>query len=351
MGFRVRKTFKIFPGVRMTVTPHGFSTTVGVGPAKMNVHSSGRVTGTLDLPGSGVSYSKQTSIKKIKAKVRGDSAAPARKAAAVAAVPEPAQPAVPEPGFWAPRWEKQLFAALAEKRYDRIAAIGERYDDARPTTAVLVSVLVAHPAGDMATVLDQLAWLRSTGRTVADDEFIARYVDQGELTVHVATGVDATLPLGPDILDLLLVEAYQDCDRLEEAVELAESLEPSTLAAVSLAELYMLSGRFADVIDISNGLVNEDEAATYLLIQRAAALREQGLLDAAIETLREALRPRSRPAALRNAAYLERGRTYLAQNKPGLARKDLERVLAADARIPGVRELLHSITTASSAAE
>ncbi|MBO0842144.1 MAG: DUF4236 domain-containing protein [Nocardioides sp.] len=340
MGFRVRKSFKIFPGVRMTVTPNGFSTTLGVGPAHVNVHSSGRVTGTMDLPGSGVSYTKQTSLKKLRTKVRGGAPAP-RKAPAV-----DAQQARPEPGLFAPRWEKRLFAALAEKRYDRIAAIGERYDDARPSTAVLVSVLVAHPAGDMATVLEQLSWLRSTGRTVADDEFIQKYVDHGELSVHVATGVDATLPLGPEILDLLLVEAYQDCGRLEDAIALAEDLEPSTLAAVSLAELYIIAGRFADVIDLSNGLVNEDEAATYLLVQRAAALREQGLLDASIETIREALRPRSRPAELRNAAYLERARTYIAQDKPGMARKDLERVLAADARIPGVRELLDSLAPA-----
>lgn len=351
MGFRIRKSFKIFPGVKMTVTPNGFSTTVGVGPAHMNVHSSGRVTGTMDLPGSGVHYTKHTSIKKLKAKVRGEERSTAKpRARQAASVDEPAQPSAPQhaqPGFFAPRWQKKLFAALAEKRYNRIAEIGQRYDDARPTTAVLVSVLVAHPAGDMATVLEQLSWLRSTGRTVADDSFIDTYVGHADLSVHVATGVDATLPLGPEILDLLLVEAYQDEGRLKEAIDLAEDLEPSTVAAVSLAELYTLAGRFGDVVDLTNGVTNDDEAATYLLVQRAAALREQGYHDAALEALREALRPRSRPTELRNAAYLERGRTYLAQGKEGMARKDLEKVLAADASIPGVRELLDSLTPAA----
>lgn len=333
MGFRIRKQIKILPGIKLTVTPHGVSTTLGPKGFSLNVHSKGRVTGTVDLPGSGVHYVRTTSVKRIRAKMRGPEVAPATSA-----------PSAPEPGFFSPSWEKKLFRALAEKRYDRIAGIGERYDDARPSAVVLDSILIAHPGGDMARVRDNLAWLRAAGRRVEDDEFIATYAAGGEVSVHIATGVDVSLPLSQEILDLLLVEAYQVSGQVDEAIDVAEGLEPTTIAAVSLAELYIETGRFDDVIDVTNALVNEDEASTFLLVQRAAALRQTGLLEAALEALREALRPRSRPAELRLAAYLERAQVYLAQGKKGMARKDLERVIAADASVPGVRDLLDSLT-------
>lgn len=335
MGFRIRKQIKILPGIKLTVTPHGVSTTLGPKGFSLNVHSKGRVTGTVDLPGSGVHYVKTTSVKRIRAKMRGAEAAPAVSSSSAAS---------PEPGFFSPAWEKKLFRALADKRYDRIAGIGERYDDARPSAVVLDAILVAHPGGDMARVRDNLVWLRSAGRRVEDDAFIATYATGGEVSVHIAAGVDVTLPLSQEILDLLLVEALQAGGELDKAIDVAEGLEPTTIAAVSLAELYIDAGRFEDVIDVTNALVNEDEASTFLLVQRAAALRQTGLLDAALEALREALRPRSRPVELRLAAYLERAQVYLAQGKKGMARKDLERVIAADAGIPGVRDLLDSLT-------
>ena len=58
MGFRVRKSFKLAPGVRMTVTPRGIGVSAGSRAAKLSVHSSGRVTQTLSLPGSGISHTE-----------------------------------------------------------------------------------------------------------------------------------------------------------------------------------------------------------------------------------------------------------------------------------------------------
>ena len=58
MGFRVRKSFKLAPGVRMTVTPRGIGVSAGPRGAKLSVHSSGRLTQTLSLPGSGISHTQ-----------------------------------------------------------------------------------------------------------------------------------------------------------------------------------------------------------------------------------------------------------------------------------------------------
>jgi hypothetical protein len=48
---------------------------------------------------------------------------------------------------------------------------------------------------------------------------------------------------------------------------------------VSLAELYARVGRYDDVVDLSNGVSNEDDAGARLLVYRGIALREQGYPD------------------------------------------------------------------------
>lgn len=46
---------------------------------------------------------------------------------------------------------------------------------------------------------------------------------------------------------------------------------------------------------------------------------------------------------IRHRALLERARTYLAENKRAMARKDLERIMAEDSNYEGLRELLAQV--------
>jgi hypothetical protein len=71
MGLRFRRTFKIMPGVRLNVTKTGVSTTIGPRGAHTTI-SSRRVTNTVDIPGSGLSYSETSAV-------RPAPSAPARK--------------------------------------------------------------------------------------------------------------------------------------------------------------------------------------------------------------------------------------------------------------------------------
>ena len=102
----------------------------------------------------------------------------------------------------------------------------------------------------------------------------------------------------------MLAEVHQAAGNLPAAVDAVEQLTPSTVAAVSLAELYSCQRRWDDVVALTDGISNVDEAATFLLIQRAIALRELAFLDAARDAFKEALRIRSRPAALRHRALI-----------------------------------------------
>lgn len=336
MGFRVRKSFKVMPGVRMTVTPRGVSTSVGTRGARVSVHSSGRVTRTVGIPGTGISHTTTSSA-------GARRSAPARPAARVP-VPAPGAPAAAKPGAFAPKWEKALHkAAVLDQNPNAIREVGGQFPEASRPAALLETLLGAIPAGDLARAQQLLGWLWANGYVPEADPFVVKYLSRAGFRLSITPEVTAHLDLSRDGLGLMLAEVHQDLGDVAAAVDVVEQVTPSTLAAVSLAELYGLQERWSDIIDMTNGLTNEDEPSMVLLIQRAAALREAGSPDAAREALREALRLRSRPAVLRHRALIERAYTYLAEGKPGLARKDLAKVQGEDAGYPGLADALASL--------
>jgi tetratricopeptide (TPR) repeat protein len=326
MGFQARKSFKLAPGVRMTVSPRGVSTSVGVKGARVTRGADGRVTRTLSAPGTGIRHTKTIGGTKAR------STAP------------PMPPSAPRPTLLAPRWEKALHKALVAKPDPAaIEGIGREYEAARLHAATFGALFVALPAGDYARARQLLAWAFAQGFDPAQDPFCQKYLPNAALSVELATGVSTELRLDRDALGLTLAELHQEAGDLPGAVDVVEQLEPSTVAAVSLAELYCDLSRWQDVVDLTDGLTNDDEPSTYLLTQRGIALRELGMHDAAREALKEALRVRSRPAELRQRALVERASTYLAQGKAGMARKDLEKVYGENSQYPGLRELLDEL--------
>lgn len=58
MGFRFRRTFRLFPGVRLNISKGGVSASVGPHGATLNLGKRG-LRGTVGLPGTGMSYSTQ----------------------------------------------------------------------------------------------------------------------------------------------------------------------------------------------------------------------------------------------------------------------------------------------------
>ena len=102
MGLRFRKTITILPGVKLNLGKTGASISVGVKGLHANIHTSGKVTGTASLPGTGISYQKskniKTVIKDLKKKREEKAEAKAEEAAALeAAAAEAAALAAPEP--------------------------------------------------------------------------------------------------------------------------------------------------------------------------------------------------------------------------------------------------------------
>lgn len=56
MGFRFRKSVKIAPGVRLNIGKKSVGISAGVKGARVSVNSSGRVTKSVGIPGTGLSY-------------------------------------------------------------------------------------------------------------------------------------------------------------------------------------------------------------------------------------------------------------------------------------------------------
>lgn len=59
MGWRIRRSIKIAPGVKLNMSKSGFSTSIGGRGSTVNF-GHGRVKTTVGIPGSGISYSKQS---------------------------------------------------------------------------------------------------------------------------------------------------------------------------------------------------------------------------------------------------------------------------------------------------
>jgi hypothetical protein len=110
MGVRFRRSIKIAPGIKLNVTKTGLDLTAGVRGAHYSVHSSGRRTSTVGIPGTGL-YSQSVS---------GRSHSNRSRSGGVRRVPAPVQQApvyvsgaqaasiLPKAG---------LFASASEKKY------------------------------------------------------------------------------------------------------------------------------------------------------------------------------------------------------------------------------------------
>ena len=78
MGLRFRKSFKVAPGVRLNVSKKSVGVSVGGKGYRKSINSSGRVTTSMGVPSTGVSYVSTKNLNSKKNKSSGKrSAAPA----------------------------------------------------------------------------------------------------------------------------------------------------------------------------------------------------------------------------------------------------------------------------------
>lgn len=336
MAFRYRKSIRIAKGVRLNVSKSGVGLSAGVRGARYSVHSSGRRTATVGIPGSGMSWSQTSG--------RGRAPSPTRSSSSRPAPPAPASVAEElgrqRPGLLAPKGEKVLHRAVVDHGISAMPAATAEHPEYGLAARTIAGLKLVASAVDQPTGKALLATVFESGQEPADQPFMKKYLPNMGFEVPIAPGVGALLPLSRDAIGLLLAELHQAAGDGAAAIDVVEQLEPTAHAAVSLAELYTEAGRFAEVVELTDGLGNEDDASALLCVFRGMAFREQGYHQAAREALKEALKSKKRDQVIRHRALLERARTYLAEGKRAMARKDLERIMAEDSNYEGLGEML-----------
>lgn len=338
MGFRYRKSITLMPGVRMNISPSGIGYSAGVRGARISRSPSGRVTRTLSIPGTGLSHVQTLS---------GGSRSGARSSGAASRAASPSPAAPPKPGLFAPAAEKALYQAVAAgtPRPDDLPKVGRDHPEVRVLAATLEGFL-QFQTGNHARARECLAWAFAQPQDPFTLPFATKYLTGASITVEISSGVSAALPMDKTALALAVAELHQEAGDLDAAIGTVERVDPPTVfAALSLAELYVEAGRYADAVEITDGMANADDASALLLVFRGVALREQGFHDAAREAFKEALRFRTRAAGVRHRALVERATSYLLQGRNALARKDLEKVLAEDSDAPGLAAALAQLPT------
>ena len=335
MGFRMSKSIKLAPGVRMTFSKSGIGYSAGVKGYRVTKRADGRVQRTASLPGAGLSYTTTSGGRRM----THANASSSRRAA-----PPPPRPKPVKPGMLAPRGEKELYRAVQAQDVAAMERISQEHPDFALASSTLAGFLTVS-AGDNARARDLLAWVFATGQDPAAHPFMAKYVS-AQMALTVVPGV--TAELGPDRngVGLALAELHQDAGDLAAAIDVVEQLEPTTFAALSLAELYSGADRHRDVVELTEGIANDDDATALLCVFRGVAFREQGYFGAAREAFKEALKSKKREPVIRHRALLERARTYEAEGKRGMARKDLERIMAEDSTYEGLADALASLEAA-----
>lgn len=328
MGFRMRKSIKIAPGIRMNVSKSGVGMSAGVKGARISKGADGRTRTTVGIPGSGISHTTTSSSS------RKPSRPPAPRQQAA---PAPRPPAPAAPGAFAPKGEKVLFKALNAQDWATIEQVMYDYPDYALVASTLAGMHHLQNGNEQRSY-ELLTWVFGQGTDPAATPFATKYMSS-RCIVSVAPGIDAEMPVNRDAVGLTLAELLQERGDVNGAINIIEQLEPTAVAALSLTELYGEAGRYNDVVEMTNGIRNEDDATALLCVFRGSALRELGQHEAAREAFKEALRSRSRSAIIRHHALLNRAACYLAEGKKAMAKKDLAKITAEDAGFPGVAEL------------
>ncbi|WP_072691614.1 DUF4236 domain-containing protein [Rhodococcus marinonascens] len=351
MGFRFQKRIKLAPGISLNVSKAGIGYSVGGKGVRMTRGANGRVTRTLSVPGTGLSH-RQT--------LRGSSTRRSTSRRATSPQPQPtSQPLpvhsiTPPPPPPRPQWANDALTLADSHDPTDFAPLARYWGPSMPELRILIATLeglLHFTAGADDPVRAQrarelLAWSIAQRADFTPIEALLAELADHTWPVEIVHGVTANLHLGDSVATLAVAELHQAAGEIGAAIDAVEQIDdPATPAALSLADLYSEAGRDRDVIDLTNGVTNEDDATALLLALRGRAFARQGYAEAARESFKEALRVRTRSASVRHRALIERAQVDLAQNRKAAARKSLEKILAEDPAYPGLTEALAALPT------
>lgn len=328
MAYRYRKSIRIAKGVKVNLTKTGVGMTVGGRGAHYSVHSSGRHTASVGIPGTGLSYvsSHKTSTK--------TAAHPIAQSTTTTQATH-----IPSPGLFASKGEKLIHAAIKNNLDVSLLDQAETIPQFTHTTQLFKALGLAVNE-DKTQTIEILQNLHDAEYHPETDKIVCKYANASRLTLSSLPGINLYLTLSFNDLAIFLAELYRQQKKYKEASVLLHSVPDGFNRSVFVCRLCDSAEKYEPILAITNNLVNDSEQSMLLLIYRGVALGKTGHFDASLATFKEALRFPSRSLSLKIAGWRERGRVYLEAGKKSQARKDFEKVYAEDAEYPDIKELL-----------
>jgi predicted Zn-dependent protease len=351
MSIRFRRSLKLGPGVRLNFGKTGASVSVGGRGAHYTVHSSGRRTRSVGLPGTGLSYVSRSQS-------GNNRAAPTPHPRPVVAPAGQAADVLPKPGWLSPAADKRYYQAVRAYLREDFAAALMALDaclgaDPHVGSAHLLAALAGEktnaPEPELVRHLEAVV----EGHEPIPDRLQLKYlpptIARLTLSVQVTENFRADAPFDSVGATLILAEHYQSAGRLDEAIGLVQqlhALDPNDPAVrLSLADLYFADHDLEAVLDAASTASNDSDLGVGLLHLRAAAMFALGHQAGAFEAFKEALaRTAGRDTELLKAVRYDRALAYEAAGQKTKARADLERIYATDPGYEDVRYRLNAMT-------
>lgn len=310
---RFRRSVKIAPGLRFNVSKTGIGVSAGTRGARVSVHSSGRTTRTVGVPGTGLHWREDKRIGSAgRRAATGSGQRPTSSKRAGTAI-APAQP--------------RQWPSIREAMSDIDT------EDRRSAAATLLRRAARN--GDVATLraLVDVEEVRNVAAAVCG--LLATEQGAFEVAGACADAIDlpglATDPLAGELLH----------GTVPVAVVPGRPLTVELLAAVPLTLIQALcrAGRYDEVLIATDGMPLEDDVTAALLAERGRAFVGARRFEAAKDVLAPIVRRTSLPRHIRAHALEVRVLVHLGLNRPANARKDIERLMAIDSAWPSLTTL------------
>jgi tetratricopeptide (TPR) repeat protein len=230
-----------------------------------------------------------------------------------------------KPGLMAAKSEKAFHAAVSSGEPEAILNSAAQDDKYRAVASAIAGLLLLET--DLDRGIDLLESAIAAPEDIGTDHFIRKHMPEAGLSIVIAAGLMARLPLQRNSLVLLLAEVYQAQGLVTKALELLAATEQTTHIRLSRTELLYDAGRFDEVLGVTRGVHNDDDFTALMLAYRGRALGELGRYDEAVSVFARALEYPNRAESIKAIALVGRGMINEALGEMILAENDFTQAL------------------------